>query len=434
MKPLTIGWIVFFGVPGILWLLGAIVNRGHGFAARILGFTVGTDNRLSLSRLQAFLWTLVIFGSFAAAMAIHKEIKPATAAEIETATKKAKEAADAAAAKKTAYQAALAEAVATDGASNSAYDALVQAKAEADYWARAASADKSDKNLEAKNKTAQSALQEAEAAFAKKSATVPEKRHAADVARELYTQAEAESKKAQAEVPDSAWVQIPSTLLALAGIAIGSGVFSSLISAVGDEQQTASITAIEVVRFGDPAVAGQVALPLGPDVQPPGPGHPNSLRIRGSNFGLTKGTIRLLKNGFSKELAPVIYWHDNEIAVDLPNGASYAKMTVDTAHGKLTYRLTGAHPNLQMGTQVVHYELVDLFRDDKNPDSLSLMKFQMFGWTVIALTIYVYLFLTHLSDHIQTLPTVDSSITILTGLSQAGYLTGKGVSNLSSKP
>src|SRR5260370_25012230 len=120
MTPVTIGWMTFSGVPGILWLLGVIVNRGHGFAARILGFTVGTDNRLSLSRLQAFLWTLVIFGSFAAAMAIHKDIKPATAAEIETATKKAKEAADAAAAKKTAYQSALAAAVAPDGASPAA--------------------------------------------------------------------------------------------------------------------------------------------------------------------------------------------------------------------------------------------------------------------------------------------------------------------------
>src|SRR5713226_7476123 len=139
MKPVTIGWIIFFGVPGTLWLLGAIVNRGQrSRAARVFAFMVGTDNRLSLSRLQAFLWTLVIFGSFAAAMAIHKDIKPATAAEIDAATKGAKEATDAAAVKKTAYQSALAEAVATEGARNAAHDALVQAKAEADYRATAA--------------------------------------------------------------------------------------------------------------------------------------------------------------------------------------------------------------------------------------------------------------------------------------------------------
>src|SRR5216684_3450105 len=83
MKPVTIGWIIFFGVPGTLWLLGAIVNRGQrSRAARVFAFMVGTDNRLSLSRLQAFLWSLVIFGSFASAMAIHKDIKPATTAEI----------------------------------------------------------------------------------------------------------------------------------------------------------------------------------------------------------------------------------------------------------------------------------------------------------------------------------------------------------------
>ncbi len=431
MKPVTIGWIIFFGVPGTLWLLGAIVNRGQrSRAARVFAFMVGTDNRLSLSRLQAFLWSLVIFGSFASAMAIHKDIKPATTAEIDTATKKAKEAADTAAAKKTVYQSALAEAAATEAAGNAAHDAQVQAKAIADYWATAAAKENS---LEVKNRMEQSKLklQEAEAVSASKSASVPEKGYAASVAQGLYTRAEDASKKAQEDVPDPAWVQIPATLLALAGIAIGSGVFSSLISAVGDEQQTASITAIKKVSFG--AAPNLTPLPQGKDVQPPD-GHPDSLLICGSNFGLTKGTVRLYKGGFAKELAPVIYWHDDEIAIDLANGASYTKMTVDSPHGKLTCRLTGAHPNLQLGAQIVHYELVDLFRDDKNPDSLSLMKFQMFGWTVIALTIYIYLFLTHLSDHIQTLPTVDSSIAILTGVSQAGYLTGKGVSNLSSKP
>src|SRR5713226_3359157 len=409
MKPVTIGWIIFFGVPGTLWLLGAIVNRGQrSRAARVFAFMVGTDNRLSLSRLQAFLWSLVIFGSFASAMAIHKDIKPATTAEIDTATKKAKEAADTAAAKKTVYQSALAEAAATEAAGK-------------------------ENSLEVKNRMEQSKLklQEAEAVSASKSASVPEKGYAASVAQGLYTRAEDASKKAQEDVPDPAWVQIPATLLALAGIAIGSGVFSSLISAVGDEQQTASITAIKKVSFG--AAPNLTPLPQGKDVQPPD-GHPDSLLICGSNFGLTKGTVRLYKGGFAKELAPVIYWHDDEIAIDLANGASYTKMTVDSPHGKLTCRLTGAHPNLQLGAQIVHYELVDLFRDDKNPDSLSLMKFQMFGWTVIALTIYIYLFLTHLFDHIQTLPTVDSSIAILTGVSQAGYLTGKGVSNLSSKP
>jgi len=58
----------------------------------------------------------------------------------------------------------------------------------------------------------------------------------------------------------------------------------------------------------------------------------------------------------------------------------------------------------------------------------------MFGWTMIAVSIYVFLFLVSLSDTMTSLPTVDSSIVILTGISQAAYLTGKGVSNVPAKP
>ena len=67
---------------------------------------------------------------------------------------------------------------------------------------------------------------------------------------------------------------------------------------------------------------------------------------------------------------------------------------------------------------------------------MDLMKFQMFGWTIIAIFIYSWLFLSNLGNTIASLPLVPQSIVILTGLSQAGYLAGKGVSNLegSNKP
>jgi hypothetical protein len=423
--PASVGWLVFLGVPGLLWILGAWANRGHGIAAKILGFAVGTDNRLSLSRLQAFLWTLVIFGSFAAAMSIRKEIKPATQAEVDAATKKAKEAADAAATKKAAYQSALADAATSETASAAAHTALVQAQAEARVLAQQAAAAPNDAGLVGRNKTAQEAVLTAEVTVAGKDAVAADKKTAAHLAQAISTQADNDAQSAQKEVPLTAWVEIPAALLALAGIAIGSGVFSSLISALGDEQQTASITAIDKVEFG--SGSGKVPLPTGPDVQPPDPSHPDSLLIHGAHFGVTKGTVRLYASKFSKDLARVLYWHDDEIAIDLAPGASYTKMTVDTAHGKLTYGLSGKHPALKLSPQIMHYEFVDLFRDDKNPDTLSLMKFQMFGWTVIAVAIYVYLFLTHLSADISTLPVVDPSVVILTGVSQAGYLTSKGI-------
>lgn len=78
------------------------------------------------------------------------------------------------------------------------------------------------------------------------------------------------------------------------------------------------------------------------------------------------------------------------------------------------------------------YEFSDLFRDDKNPNNMDLMKFQMFGWTVVAIVIYSFLFLNDLRANIESLPLVPESIVILTGLSQAGYLAGKGISNIES--
>jgi hypothetical protein len=59
------------------------------------------------------------------------------------------------------------------------------------------------------------------------------------------------------------------------------------------------------------------------------------------------------------------------------------------------------------------------------------MKFQMFGWTVVAVRFYVILFLSKLANDISQLPTVDPSIVILTGVSQAGYLAGKAASTVS---
>lgn len=48
---------------------------------------------------------------------------------------------------------------------------------------------------------------------------------------------------------------------------------------------------------------------------------------------------------------------------------------------------------LTLGVPVYYYEFSDLFRDDKNPSAMDLMKFQMFGWTLVAIFIYAWLFL-----------------------------------------
>src|SRR5438477_279547 len=79
--PTFWGYLLFFLVPIVLWLIGALAIRRRPMIVRLLSVVAGSDNRLSLSRLQAFAWTLVIFGSFAAAMAIHSHIDVGTTIE-----------------------------------------------------------------------------------------------------------------------------------------------------------------------------------------------------------------------------------------------------------------------------------------------------------------------------------------------------------------
>jgi len=65
------GWLVFFGVPLLLWLIGAGAAFKKARNSPFFAYIAGSDHRLSLSRLQAFLWTLTIFGAFSAATAVH---------------------------------------------------------------------------------------------------------------------------------------------------------------------------------------------------------------------------------------------------------------------------------------------------------------------------------------------------------------------------
>ncbi len=85
----------------MLWFIGIAFIRRISIWDKPFVFIAGNDNRLSLSRLQAFLWTLIIFGSFFAAMAIHTRIKPTTPESEKEYKTKAETAANTAATRKT---------------------------------------------------------------------------------------------------------------------------------------------------------------------------------------------------------------------------------------------------------------------------------------------------------------------------------------------
>jgi hypothetical protein len=209
------------------------------------------------------------------------------------------------------------------------------------------------------------------------------------------------------------WIQIPSELLALAGIVLTANVFSSVISAVKEERRTSEITQL---AFADPV-----------------------LTITGSGFGTNRGAVRIVgKNGKRWELS-IATWSDVQITVTVattPAQTIFAAtataadpiintLIVDTQNGKACYRFAFDGTTATLKEAIIFYEFVDFFRDDQNPSVLSIMKYQMFTWTLIAIGIYLYIFLTNPGNKITTLPVLDRTIVILTGLSQAGYLGGK---------
>src|SRR5688500_1227134 len=68
-------WLAFFGTVVGLWLLGLLASRYLGPKSLVV-FIGGDDDRLSLSKAQAFAWTLIIVSSYVAAMAVHTLFKP----------------------------------------------------------------------------------------------------------------------------------------------------------------------------------------------------------------------------------------------------------------------------------------------------------------------------------------------------------------------
>ena len=368
-NPYFWGALLFFLVPLGLWFIGSAFIPRPELSAKVLAFIAGSDNRLSLSRLQAFAWTLIIFGSFVAAMTIHTRISPTT---------------------------------------------------EAEHNQQLAEADRA-----AKNETHyQNEMDKAWAAYDK---TPDETTKAAkDAAEQRYDEAHRAAQITIVQANNNNWVGIPGALLLLAGIAIGSGVFSSLISAVNAEAKTACVTGIKPITAAEFIAANPNSVTTSTRL----------LQITGRDMGEKDGKVRFGKGKMYSVYTPILSWKSDgtEIIVDVPDKAvKYDTLVVDTPNGKLSYELTDTSNgglNMQLGIGKYFYEFSDLFRNDKNPMVMDLMKFQMFGWTIVAIAVYSWLFLNDLNDHIGSLPLVPPAIVILTGVSQAGYLAGKSISNI----
>src|SRR5262245_13206264 len=412
--PIELGYAAFFLVPLLLWGIAILATKRKGSGARAFTIIAGSDNRLSLARLQAFAWTLVIFGSYVAAMTVHNHINVGSATERE----KAKADVIAATAKvedrKKKAQTAEEDPAKTAVAKSEADEKLGKAiEAEKTTLANPNATDADKTKAKAAVETARNEATTKAQELTKKNAVATEAKTAAD-------QAAKEAEAANLKAKSYNWVDIPGALLMLAGIAIGSGVFSSLISALNGEDKTARVTSVEKID--------QQKL-KSKSLKAKDPKSDEILSIIGKDLG-SKGIVKLCDENVVDKLAPILSWKSDgtEVIVDLTDFTMPTSLIMETPNGKLWYKLEG---ELNLGDLEPYYEFADLFRDDKNPNNLDPMKFQMFGWTVIAILIYSYVFLFDLRKDLDSLPDVPTTIAILTGISQAGYLTSKGVSNVS---
>lgn len=379
-------------VPVLLWWLAAGVLR-RGDQRPFFAVISGADARLSLSRLQAFLWTFVIVGTYVSAMTLHPPILIITPAEAEAIDAASKKADEALAAAQTARDVKAAELVARE-LDVKAQDALKRRATtiaadpllDADATAKKTATDQLAKRM-SDSRNAAWAYEDAKAALAEATSSV----------RALEAKAAAQ----KAAWRRTKWVAIPLELLALAGISLASGVFASVISATGkNELPPPSVTTVS--RAG------------------------NTWTITGSGFGDKEGEVRM-----GGRAARPLTWIDTAITVTSPV-TDPTFLVVDAAAGKVAHVITYTGTTAARGGRFKKYEWGDLFRDDDQPTQFSLMKLQMFAWTLVSLAIYVGIFAAGVwqSDRrmIDSLPVVDTTLVLLTGLSQAGYLGGKASS------
>lgn len=367
----------------MLWSIGALAVKRRPLSARIFAFVAGSDNRLSLSRLQAFGWTLVIFGSFAAAMMTHAPISGGGDAAAKRRQSMAKTAFDTANGVVTSMDSQLRQLqqlLAENRMAQATADVAASVSKSAAAAASGTEKDPLQKKADENQKTAAGlAAQRAGLESAIQSAT-------AERERDERSRATAEDAMNSASTD---WVKIPPQLLALGGIAIAAGLFSSLISAMNDESKSACVTRLSVISAAD--LKGRF-----PDAD----AQPNSsvLLIEGVDFGKA-GRVRI-----NNQQGTNLYWGQDGtiIATEMPRVNGFKVLVVETPHGKLAYDVSGDPGAPVLGLPRFVYDIADLFRDDKTPSIFSLMKFQMFGWTVVAIGIYTVIFLMNLTRNCRS--------------------------------
>jgi hypothetical protein len=405
--------LAFFITILAIWGLGSLKAQrgrhqrgGRDYVFHPLGFIIGSDDRLSLSRLQAFLWTMAIFGTYAAAWWGHQPVRwqagDGVAQHADSAARRARE---------TATQ-----------AHTMAIQAEVQARLLTQQANEAAARLPSIPSPPVPTDSARMAVDALQRQAAAAAAT-------AGRARDTDRVATATAEALEEDAARYKWVAIPAALLALAGISIGSGVFSTLIAAGNSSGVSPCVTSLRAERYA--TLAGRY-----PKLGMPRDTSVVCAVIYGSGLG-RNGRVRL-----DGDFADILFWADDGTTIVTVPPAPVLRsnwagtLIVDTANGKASYG-TKQQPTVfsastvtaSLGSATDALEWSDLFRNDSDPTNLDLMKFQMFGWTLIGVSLYLWNFFSVIARYpfVVTLPALDPSLVTLTGVSQAAYLTNKGV-------
>jgi hypothetical protein len=109
---------------------------------------------------------------------------------------------------------------------------------------------------------------------------------------------------------------------------VGSGVFSSLIAALHEDQKSACVTSLAVVAND---ANFRTAFPTAGV-----PGNPHALLISGGQLG-DSGKVGLGRRGRRTEHARILFWNSDgtQIVIDLADNQPCDSLILETENGKL---------------------------------------------------------------------------------------------------
>jgi len=229
----------------------------------------------------------------------------------------------------------------------------------------------------------------------------------------------------------------PAALLALAGLSIGTGIFSSLISNAQDADKNPCVTSMEVAPWD---------FFLRADDSRPRSGAQHEVALCENSGARSRqewirsdsaASMPMCSSGARTETPSLSSCRDPPRRAPLrpeaklpspprltpsthPTASAFTASLRTSSSERRGGRMTGSTCSATIETRA----------------DLALTKFQMFGWTIVGVLIYLIAFWRVITSndapYMTSLPDIDGSLVTLMGISQAAYLTGKAVAGVNA--